>query len=219
MKSIALVFLGVLLTVATVIAAGFYLRDSTYRPLIEGSRATPEDIPDPVSFNLTYLNSDQLRVKRVVDQTDQIIDLSTRDKLVFVNFMASWCAPCMAEMPSIVKLHERIDSAHFQFVISSKEEVEVIEEKIGKRFPELADHLYQYEESSFPSALAADRLPTTFIIYNNQIIYHKVSFENWDSDELVELVNALLDENANGYKSAADMRAGQMKATNLIDNN
>ena len=42
------------------------------------------------------------------DETGNITDLSDlKGKVVFINFWATWCPPCIAEMPSINKLQEK----------------------------------------------------------------------------------------------------------------
>lgn len=39
-----------------------------------------------------------------------------RGKLVFVDFWATWCAPCVAEMPNILKVHERFHADGFEVI-------------------------------------------------------------------------------------------------------
>lgn len=42
------------------------------------------------------------------DEKGKIIDLADlRGKVVFINFWATWCPPCIAEMPSINKMQEK----------------------------------------------------------------------------------------------------------------
>jgi thiol-disulfide isomerase/thioredoxin len=48
-------------------------------------------------------------------------------KVVVLNFWATWCAPCLEEMPAFTRLQERWGEAGVQFVGISAEEVEKIE--------------------------------------------------------------------------------------------
>ncbi|MBC7654025.1 MAG: TlpA family protein disulfide reductase, partial [Oligoflexus sp.] len=49
------------------------------------------------------------------DENGNVIDLAElKGKVVFINFWATWCPPCIAEMPSINKLQEKFkDNKNF----------------------------------------------------------------------------------------------------------
>jgi thiol-disulfide isomerase/thioredoxin len=47
-----------------------------------------------------------------------------KGKVVLVNFWATYCVPCRAEMPSLVKLHEKLKAKGFQLVTISADEPE-----------------------------------------------------------------------------------------------
>ncbi|SMB83484.1 Redoxin domain protein [Hymenobacter roseosalivarius DSM 11622] len=51
------------------------------------------------------------------------VDLSElKGKVVFVNLWASWCPPCIAEMPGIQALYEKVDKSKVTFVMISLDE-------------------------------------------------------------------------------------------------
>jgi thiol-disulfide isomerase/thioredoxin len=49
---------------------------------------------------------------------------SHRGKVVLVNFWATWCPPCLAELPDLVKLEQRLKSKGFQLVYVSADDPE-----------------------------------------------------------------------------------------------
>jgi thiol-disulfide isomerase/thioredoxin len=54
------------------------------------------------------------------DASGATLDLSAfKGKLTLVNFWATWCAPCIREMPSLEALKKSRDDAHFQVVTIS----------------------------------------------------------------------------------------------------
>jgi thiol-disulfide isomerase/thioredoxin len=49
---------------------------------------------------------------------------SQKGKVVLVNFWATWCVPCRAEMPQLVKMQERLKAKGFTLVTISADEPE-----------------------------------------------------------------------------------------------
>lgn len=60
---------------------------------------------------------------------------SLKGKVVFMNMWATWCPPCIAEMPNIQKLYEKIGSDKIAFVMLSLDEdgMEKVKKFIGKK--------------------------------------------------------------------------------------
>lgn len=50
---------------------------------------------------------------------------SLRGNVIFLNFWASWCAPCLEEMPSMARLAERMDGKPFRILAVSLDDEEV----------------------------------------------------------------------------------------------
>ncbi len=67
-----------------------------------------------------------------------------RGKVLLLNFWASWCGPCVAEMPALQRLHDRLKDRGFSVVaVGVDDEVSALEEfrrKFGLSFPILVDN-------------------------------------------------------------------------------
>jgi thiol-disulfide isomerase/thioredoxin len=74
-----------------------------------------------------------------------------KGKVVFVNMWASWCPPCVAEMPGIHALYEKMDSAKVAFVMISLDEQ-----------PAKAQALLQRRDYTFPVYFPTGPLPPPF---------------------------------------------------------
>jgi thiol-disulfide isomerase/thioredoxin len=72
-------------------------------------------------------------------------------KVVFVNLWASWCPPCVAEMPGIQALYQKVDPAKVAFVMISLDQ-----------HPARAQALLRRHKYTFPVYFPAGRLPDPF---------------------------------------------------------
>ena len=76
----------------------------------------------------------------LLDLDGRPVNLSElKGKVVFVNLWASWCPPCVAEMPGIHALYQKLDPAKFAFVMISLDEnpakAKKLLERKGYTFP------------------------------------------------------------------------------------
>ena len=88
---------------------------------------------------------------------------SLRGKVVFMNVWATWCPPCIAEMPSIQKLYNSVDTSKIAFVMLSVDEggqqkVKKFIDRKGYTFP-----VYM-PLSGIPAEFQSSAIPTTFIL-------------------------------------------------------
>ena len=85
-----------------------------------------------------------------------------RGKVVFLNFWATWCAPCLAEMPFIQSLYEDVASDDIVFVMISTDE----KRETAQRFIEAKGYtlpVYRLA-GQVPEEYNSRTLPTTYVI-------------------------------------------------------
>lgn len=117
-----------------------------------------------------------------------------KGKVILLNFWATWCAPCKAEMPSIENLYKRFKDKGLIVIGVSVDNSETtvrsfVKEK-GLTFPILLD---KGKEVSFDD-YGVIGLPVTFLIDKKGIIVDKVFGERqWDSEEAKEKIKRLLE--------------------------
>lgn len=115
-----------------------------------------------------------------------------KDKLVFLNVWATWCGPCVLEMPSIQSLYERYKSnGNVQFYIVSDEDAETILPFIARRGYDLPFYIY---DKRFPRVLDGTAIPRTYIVYKGRILAQHIGAANWDTPEIHELIEAALQD-------------------------
>ena len=150
-----------------------------------------EELPDIFDFTLT-------------DQYGNEHTLSDyKDKVVFLNFWATWCNPCLIEMPHIEELYKEYGLNEEDVVIlgvanpsskeypnnsdvSKEEIVKFIEEK-GYTFPILFD-----ETGDVLANYGIRAFPTTFMINKDSKVYGYVS-GSLTKDIMINIINQTLD--------------------------
>ena len=114
-------------------------------------------------------------------------------KVLFINRWATWCPPCIAEMPSIQQLYDRYrGNDQVAFLMVSNEEPDVVRgfmEKGGYDFP------VYIGQSRSPMKLQSNVLPTTFIISKEgEIVLEKKGSAKWHGDKVTGIIDGLLSE-------------------------
>ena len=114
-----------------------------------------------------------------------------RGKVVVVNFWATWCAPCIEEMPSFERLARRLSDEPFALLTVNFGEkptrIKPFLKKIGVDVPVLVD-----ADMKVSRAWVKKGLPTTYIIDGDQNIRYQVLGElAWDAPEVEAKIREL----------------------------
>lgn len=108
------------------------------------------------------------------------------NKIVYLHFWASWCAPCLNEIPELISFAKK-NVGKAQFVLVSLDETQVELDKFLKSFPELKGSefvkIWDYDKK-ISRKLNVDRLPMTSVLKPTEdSVQHIKSVVNWKSLE------------------------------------
>ncbi len=128
---------------------------------------------------------------KLTDLEGKEVDLTEFEgKTIFVNFWATWCRPCIQEMPSIAALQTQLAGKNIEFFFASDEEVDKIQ-----KFMESRKMTLNFVRVENPESLGIQALPTTFIFDGEgNMVYSEVGFRKWDEPATVEMVTKLINE-------------------------
>lgn len=113
-------------------------------------------------------------------------------KVVFINFWATWCAPCVAEMPSINGLYEMYkDNPDVVFVMINVENEEGKVRKFLKK-KKFSFPIYFPNASRIPKVYTSESIPTTFVLDKEGFIaYKKIGMASYDADNFVNFIGRI----------------------------
>jgi thiol-disulfide isomerase/thioredoxin len=139
--------------------------------------------PDPQKLSLPNLKQ-------------QTVDLKTlTGKVVLVNFWASWCPPCVHEMPSMQKLNDRFISKGFVILgVNMAEDAKTVQQfldtKVKVKFPILLD-----KDGAALKSWGVFAFPTSYLIdKKGKIRYAIFGGVDWEEESIINKIVLLLNE-------------------------
>lgn len=137
--------------------------------------------PSEINKNGTFLSDEDYRFIMTTANNETMTLDDYRDSVIFINVWASWCPPCIAEMPTIETLYSELkDYENIRFILLSMDE----EQDRAVNFMEKRSFKtpYLFPASQFPAALKGTVLPTTYVISKEgQVIYEKQGLADYSS--------------------------------------
>jgi thiol-disulfide isomerase/thioredoxin len=122
------------------------------------------------------------------------VDLSNfKGKLVLVNFWATWCEPCLREMPSIERLQSRLEDRMTVLAVSEdrggSKAVDPFVEKLGLK----SVKIYIDPKSAVGRAFEVRGLPTSFLIdREGKVVARVEGAAEWDSPKIMAVIQPFL---------------------------
>jgi len=151
------------------------------RGLLETGMSQPDKVenPDMASYAFT-----------LTDASGKAIPFENfRGEVVFMNIWATWCPPCIAEMPDIHDLYQK-KKEEVSFVMISVDEnpdkARSFLKRKGYDFP-----LY-FLNGPLPAPYRSKSIPTTFVLSpNGQVIIRQAGMAQYDTEWFRELLSGL----------------------------
>ena len=200
-QAVAQFFISLCLLAATVFAAAPPATAATLalKPKSEPYYAFPKPLPPPIVI-WQDATGDDMSLRRFLGQ------------VVVLNFWATWCAPCVMEMPGLDALQKRYRKAGLKVVA-----VSIDKEGYDKIRGFYLEHnirqldIFSDPDATAPAAFKVRSLPASFIINRQgQLVGLVNGYENWDDDAIRSQLELYLREDID-HAPAAAMPAVDLK--------
>jgi len=170
-----------------------YLTQSRQAGLL--TLAKPNQVESTRSAELQVFNGEQGRLLQLENlQGDKVALSDYNGQVVLLNFWASWCPPCVHEMPSMARLKTQLKDQPFEILAVNlaepKSAIQAFTKAHPVNFPILLDPagsaVKSWQVFAYPSTYLIDK--------QGQIRYALFGGTEWDAVHHVDKVNALLAE-------------------------
>jgi thiol-disulfide isomerase/thioredoxin len=163
-------------------------------PGVPVASAIAADLP-PLSHSLTRQAPQPAPALKLKDLDGQPYDLAQlKDKVVLINFWATWCPPCRREMPSMERLSRALQGEPFVVLaVDVGEDADTIEAFTGQldaapTFPILLD-----THSRAMQSWKVRGLPTTFLLdRQGRIVASAIGGREFDHPDIIRAIRELL---------------------------
>jgi peroxiredoxin len=117
---------------------------------------------------------------------------SLRGRVVLLNLWASWCPPCLQEMPSLEQLHQKMKGEGLVIVgVSVDEQPKAIRDVIAKT--PVTFMILHDPESATAAAYRTTGYPETFLIDRDGVLRETfVGPKEWETPAITEAIRSLL---------------------------
>ena len=118
-----------------------------------------------------------------------------KGKNLFINYWATWCNPCLAEMPYMAELYENYQNQDdLIFLYLSREKLDTIKNYIPK--DESLQNLPIYKIVTDDEFFATSGIPTTFIVNSKgEVVVKDVGSAFWNDESVFKFLDQLIQEN------------------------
>lgn len=136
--------------------------------------------PIKADFGLNLINS----------KGEKVMLEQYRGKTIFINIWATWCPPCVAEMPSINEMYKDIDKEKIEVLMISFDQKfeKAIQFKDKKNFD---FEVYQVD-GRIPQMYSTQSIPTTYIIDSKgNLVFTHMGMADYNRKDFKEFLKSL----------------------------
>lgn len=161
---------------------GFWMAERQSSKDFQDLKSVQKDFPFPTGTKIRNIST---------EQDFQLTGL--KGKVSLINFWASWCPPCVVELPQLLALHERFGD-QLQILLIQVDDDKTREELLAewkKRNTDL--HLFQDPKGVLQTQLNVETIPSTFLVdQSGQVRLRHHIAADWSSRSAKRFIENLM---------------------------
>ena len=172
-----------------------YYKDLSIMYLNEVIEAPKLEAPTAQDMKVTTIDFES-NMLQFSDLENNIFTIQNfKGKNLFINYWATWCNPCLAEMPYMVELYEKYKNEEdIKFLFLSREDLKTIKNYIPK--DENLQKIPIYKIITDDEFFATSGIPTTFIIDSTgEVIVKDLGTAFWNDETVFKFIDSLIGNN------------------------
>jgi len=119
----------------------------------------------------------------------QVPFASFRGKTLFITYWATWCRPCVSELPSIQRLHDSLKNEPIEFLLITDEHPGAVQYFLSKR--QFSLPVYR-QQGQTPPLFRSIGVPATFIVSRDgALVFKHTGAARWDDPACLAFLRSL----------------------------
>ncbi len=148
--------------------------------------------PGLVSSNEIVQLSENNYKWEFIDLDGKLFSLADfKGKVIFLNFWATWCPPCVGEMPSIQALYDRFkDNKKVAIILVTNDNPQKVKKFILDKGYSMPIYLSKMRT---PEVLSSRSIPASFLISPaGKVVMKETGANNWGGDKMAGIIKKLI---------------------------
>lgn len=151
------------------------------KELAQSLTPPPFPAPHPADFNFS-----------IVGTNHEPVDFqSYRGRVIVLNFWATWCPPCQAELPGLGRLASHYAAQSDVAVVCASEETPAVISKSSSAMASGAP-LFSLNGKTTPSIYQSDSIPATYVIdKKGMVVFQHIGSADWADASVIKFIDSL----------------------------